>query len=195
MKHLAHAAVGLAVALSLPALAADKPAPKAKAPVAEKELSGPPGKEELAASIKSLKERPELKKFFTEAFGFALFPRVGRGALGIGGAYGDGAVFNKAGKEIATTTLTQVTIGLGAGGEQYTEVIFFKDKPAFSQFESGKVEMDAHATAVAAQTGVGGEAAYNNGVAIFTFTKGGLIADASIGGQKFSYAALGHEKP
>lgn len=152
------------------------------------EPSGTPTVKELDETVKSLKNKPELKKFFGD-YGFAVYPRVGRGALGVGGAFGEGGVY-KAGKLVARTTLSQVTIGLGAGGEQYTEIVFFKDKAAFDSFEAGKVEMDAHATAVAASTGVGGEAAYNNGVAIFTFTKGGLMADASIGGQRFTFDKL-----
>ena len=115
--------------------------------------------------------------------------RVGIGAVGIGGAYGDGGVF-KAGKMIGKSSISQVTIGLGLGGEQYTEVVFFKDKKSFDRFVEGNVEFDAHATAVAADKGVGGALGYNNGVAIFTFTKGGLMADASVGGQKFSYQKL-----
>ena len=157
--------------------------------VLAEEPSGTPTVKELDATVKSLKVKPELKRYFGEAKGFAVFPRVGRGAFAIGGAFGEGGVY-KAGKLVARTTLTQVTIGLGAGGEQYTEVIFFKDKAAYEQFEQGKIEMEAHATAVAASTGVGGAAAYNNGVAIFTFTKAGLMADASIGGQKFTFDKL-----
>jgi hypothetical protein len=153
------------------------------------EPTGTPSVKELDDTVSGLKNKPQLKKFFADAHGFAVFPRVGRGALGVGGAFGEGGVY-KGGKLVARTTLTQVTIGLGAGGEQYTEIIFFKDKAAFSQFEQGNVKMDAHATAVAAEAAVGESLPYNNGVAIFTFTKGGLMADASIGGQRFTFDKL-----
>jgi lipid-binding SYLF domain-containing protein len=96
----------------------------------------------------------------------------------------------RAGKLIAKTTVTSVSIGLGAGGEAYTEIIFFKDKAALDRFIEGKVELGARANAVAGQAAVSGELAYENGVAIFTVTKGGLMADASVGGQKFSYEKL-----
>jgi hypothetical protein len=144
---------------------------------------------EIKQTATTLKGKAELKKFFAGSYGYAVFPRVGRGAVGIGGAFGEGGVF-KAGKMMGKSTLSQVTIGLGLGGEQYTEIVFFKDKKSFDRFVEGNVEFDAHATAVAADKGVGGALGYNNGVAIFTFTKGGLMADASVGGQKFSFEKL-----
>jgi hypothetical protein len=144
---------------------------------------------EIKQTATSLKSKAELKKFFASSYGYAVFPRVGRGAVGIGGAFGEGGVF-KGGKMVGKSTLSQVTIGLGLGGEQYTEIVFFKDKKSYDRFVEGNVEFDAHATAVAADKGVGGALGYNNGVAIFTFTKGGLMADASVGGQKFTFEKL-----
>ena len=151
--------------------------------------SGPPTKVELADTIKTLKAKPELKSYFSSSVAYAIFPRVGRGALGVGGAFGEGGVF-KGGKQIGKTSLQQITIGFGAGGEQYTEVMFFKDEAAFKRFIEGNIELDAHATAVAANTGVGAAVAYNNGVAIMTYTKVGLMANAAIGGQRFTYDKL-----
>ncbi len=148
--------------------------------------SGPPSTAELGATIKTLKGKKELKAYFKSSYAYAVFPRVGRGAFGVGGAFGEGAVFQR-GKEIGTSKLMQLSIGLGAGGEQYTEIVFFKDKKALERFIQGNVEMDAHATAVAADKGVGGALGYNNGVAVMTYTKVGLMADAAVGGQKFTF--------
>ena len=152
-------------------------------------LADAPTQAEIKQTVTTLKAKAELKKFFSGSYGYAVFPRVGRGAVGIGGAFGEGGVF-KGGKLVGKSTLSQVTIGLGLGGEQYTEIVFFKDKKSYDRFVEGNVEFDAHATAVAADKGVGGALGYNNGVAIFTFTKGGLMADASVGGQKFTFEKL-----
>lgn len=146
-------------------------------------------KEALAEALKAFKEHEEAKKFFKNAYGYAVFPTVGSGALAIGAAYGEGGVYKK-GTLVAKTTLTQVTIGLGLGGEAYREIIFFKDKEAFDRFAQGNIELGARATATAADKNVAAEMGYNNGVAIFTLTKAGLIANAAVGGQRFTYEKL-----
>ena len=151
--------------------------------------AGPPTQEEFDAAMKTLRAHPVAKNFFKSSYGYAVFPTVGRGSFAIGAAYGEGYVF-KQGKKVAKTTLTQVSIGLGAGGEAYTEIVFFKDKAAFDRFASGNLEFNGRATAAAGTAAAQGETGYNDGVAIVTVTKGGLIADASIGGQKFSYEKL-----
>lgn len=142
---------------------------------------------EIAEAIAEFKaEDPDMLVFFDEAYGYAVFPSVGKGAVGIGGAYGTGKVYEKS-REIGTTKLTQVTIGFQLGGQAYREIIFFKDKNALDDFTSGNFEFSAQASAVALTAGVAKDAAYSDGVAVFTIEKGGLMYEAAIGGQKFSF--------
>jgi lipid-binding SYLF domain-containing protein len=132
------------------------------------------------------KKDPKLQAFFDKAYGYAVFPTVGKGAIGIGGAHGKGVVF-RGGKAIGSSSLTQVTIGFQLGGQAYSEIIFFKDKRTLDNFKAGNFELGAQASAVAATAGAAANADYEKGVAIFTMAKGGLMYEASVGGQKFSY--------
>ncbi|NNF95391.1 MAG: hypothetical protein HKM94_00500, partial [Halobacteria archaeon] len=120
------------------------------------------------------KKDPKLKAFFDKAYGYAVFPTVGKGAIGIGGAHGKGVVF-RGGKAIGSTSLTQVTIGFQLGGQAYSEIIFFKDKRTLDNFKAGNFEVGAQASAVAATAGAAANADYEKGVAIFTMAKGGLM--------------------
>ena len=141
---------------------------------------------EISKTINSFKQKDlNLKVFFNKAYGYAVFPEVGKAGIGIGGAYGSGKVF-KRDKAVANVKLTQLTIGFQLGGQVYSEVIFFKDKSALDKFLSGNFELGAQASAVALTTGASADADYSNGVAIFTMAKGGLMYEASVGGQKFS---------
>ena len=134
-----------------------------------------------------LKEKdPDIKKFFKSSYGYAVFPKVGKGGFGLGGAFGRGEVFEQ-GKLVGTAKITNITIGLQLGGQSYVEVVFFKDKQAMAAFKQGKLKMSAQATAVAAASGASADAAYNQGVLIFTAIRGGLMFEATIGGQKFSF--------
>jgi lipid-binding SYLF domain-containing protein len=132
------------------------------------------------------KTDPGIDTFFKKAHGYAVFPEITKGAVGIGGAAGDGTVFER-GAAIGSSSMTQVTIGLQLGGQTYSEVIFFKDKAALDNFKHGNYEVSANASAIALKEGASKTADYSNGVAIFTMGKGGLMFEASIGGQKFSY--------
>lgn len=129
---------------------------------------------------------PKIKPFMQSAHGYAVFPTVGKGAIGIGGAHGDGLVYEK-GKLIGSTTLSQITIGFQLGGQAYRELICFQNKEALSRFTGGNFEFNAQATGVAVTAGISFDAAYEHGVAIFTMAKGGLMYEASVGGQKFSF--------
>jgi lipid-binding SYLF domain-containing protein len=129
---------------------------------------------------------PSIDTFFKKAHGYVVFPEITKGAVGIGGAGGDGTVFEH-GIAIGSSSMSQVTIGLQLGGQTYSEVIFFKDKTALDNFKSGKLELAAGASAIALKSGAATTADYSNGVAIFTMGKGGLMFEASVGGQKFSY--------
>ncbi|WP_281542249.1 lipid-binding SYLF domain-containing protein [Maribacter aestuarii] len=141
-------------------------------------------------AIKMFKEKdPELENFFEEAYGYAVFPEVGKGAVGIGGAHGSGIVF-QADAAIGRVTLTQVTVGFQLGGQVYSELIFFEDEKAMKRFKRGKLKFAGQVSAVAVTLGASANVAYQNGVAVFTMTKGGLMYEASVGGQKFKYRAM-----
>lgn len=132
---------------------------------------------------------PDLKDWFSKAYGYAVFPTVGKGGIGIGGAYGKGEVFEK-GQLIGRTSLKQVTVGFQLGGQSYSEIIFFINKKALDDFTGGRYEFDAQVSAVAATAGASRDAAYSKGVAVFTLAKGGLMYEASVGGQKFTFKPI-----
>ena len=129
---------------------------------------------------------PEIQRFFDESAGYAVFPSVGKGGIGIGGAHGKGLVI-VGDKAIGTTSLSQLSIGLQMGGQVYSEFIFFKDEVALGNFQRGNFELGAQASAVAVTAGASADADYDKGVAIFTNVSGGLMYEASVGGQKFKY--------
>ena len=129
---------------------------------------------------------PELESHFHKSYGYAVFPKITKGGLGIGGAGGKGLVFDNK-SVIGESRLAQATFGLQAGGQQYMEVIFFEDQPALDRFTSGKVKFSGQASAVALKDGASVDIDYQDGVAIFTKTIGGLMAEASVGGQSFKY--------
>jgi lipid-binding SYLF domain-containing protein len=132
------------------------------------------------------KTDPGLSRFFDKAVGYAVFPTVGKGAIGVGGAAGSGVVFEK-GRAIGKASLTQVTVGAQLGGQTFSEVIFFETEPAFTDFKKGTLALAAQVSAVAAAKGASANAKYQNGVAVFTTGKGGLMFEASVGGQKFGF--------
>ena len=121
---------------------------------------------------------------FSSAYGYAIFPGIGKGGLGIGGAAGKGTVF-KAGTPVADCKMSQVTIGLQAGGQKYAEVIFFENAKAYERFVSNKFEFAAQVSAVALKAGVSLDAEYQDGMLVYTKSIGGLMYEASAGGQKF----------
>ncbi|MFN8290679.1 MAG: YSC84-related protein [Chitinophagaceae bacterium] len=130
-----------------------------------------------------------LQNLFNSAYAYVILPNVGKGGIGIGGAAGNGAVFKK-GEVIGMAKMTQVTIGFQWGGQAYREVIFFESKEDLDRFKENRLEFSAQASAVAVTAGASANAKYTNGVMIFTQTKGGLMYEASIGGQKFNYRAI-----
>lgn len=142
---------------------------------------------ETEKAIKRLYEsNPTIQKHFYDAHGFVVYPVITKGGLGIGGAGGKGLVFENY-KVIGGASLAQATLGLQAGGQQYMEVIFFEDKAALDRFKAGKVKFSGQASAVALKDGASVDMDYQDGVAVFTKAKGGLMAEASLGGQKFKY--------
>src|SRR3954464_2529432 len=119
-----------------------------------------------------------MKNLFENAYGYAMFPNIGKGAIGVGGAAGNGIVYEK-GKMIGRAKMTQVTVGFQFGGQAYREVIFFESKETLDRFKQNKIEFSAQASAVAATAGASANAKYARGVMIFTQQKGGLMYEAS----------------
>jgi lipid-binding SYLF domain-containing protein len=140
------------------------------------------------AIIKAKEKDPSLAKWFDTAYAYAVFPRVGKGAIGVGGAYGKGIVIRDD-TTVGKTSLSQVSIGFALGGQVYSEFIMFKDQTAFDHFTRGNFEMGAQVSAVAITLGASADANYDSGVAVFTIADGGLMYEASIAGQKFKYKA------
>lgn len=130
-----------------------------------------------------------LGHFFEGAVGYAVFPSVGKGAFIVGGAAGTGCLYD-AGAVVGQAKLVQVTIGLQLGGQAYAELIFFQTQAALESFKSSNFEMSAQVSAVAAASGASANAKYELGVLVFTIAKGGLMYEASVGGQKFTYKPL-----
>ena len=128
-----------------------------------------------------------MKNLFDNAYGYVIFPNVGKGGIGIGGAAGKGVVY-KGGSIIGKAQLTQLSIGFQFGGQAYREVIFFESKADLDRFRENKIEFSAQASAVAVTEGASANVKYKEGVMIFTQQKGGLMYEASVGGQKFNYS-------
>ena len=159
-------------------------------------------------AIKVFRAAGESGKFFDKSFGYAVFPAVGEGAVGIGGAHGDGCVY-QGGKQVGNTELSQVTVGLQLGGKSYSQIIFFENKAAFDLFTAGNFEFGAEAQAVLVTAAASAEGSttgssasasadkteaktaggYYKGMATFQVAKGGLMGGVSVGGQKFKYKA------
>ena len=142
---------------------------------------------EVEATIARFKQNdPGLKGWIRDAYGYAVFPTVGKGGIGIGGAYGRGQVYEQ-GTLIGYTTLTQASIGFQLGGQSFSEVIFFRDESALRRFTGGEFELSAQMSAVAATAGAATSTNYRGGVAVFIRAEGGLMYEATVGGQKFNY--------
>ncbi|MCO6441200.1 MAG: hypothetical protein J5I81_08960 [Nitrococcus mobilis] len=157
-------------------------------------------------TVKAFKEAGESGKFFDSAYGYAVFPTVGKGGVGIGGALGKGRVY-KQGEWVGNSSMVQLSIGFQLGGQAYSMIIFFKDERAFNEFTTGEFEFSAQASAVAITAGASAQAStqgtsggvsggrgdaktagdYTKGMAVFTIARGGLMYEAAIAGMKFSY--------
>jgi len=165
-------------------------------------------------TIELFKKSPAVKPFFENSYGYAVFPTIGKGGLVVGGAYGTGQVY-QGGAVTGTSSLIKVSVGFQAGGQAFSEIIFFQDKRAYDDFTSGEFAFDAEASAVAitvgaqAKAGTEGTTAgasagpssgkqvgsnYRKGMAVFVHAKGGLMYEAAIGGQKFSFKPAKSEK-
>ncbi len=132
---------------------------------------------------------PSLQAFLDTAHGYAILPAVAKGAVGVGGAYGKGEVFEH-GAKVGYCDLSQATIGLALGGQTYTEIIVFENKAALDNFRAGHVKFAGQATAVGLKAGSGANAQYRDGVRVLTVGEQGLMLEASIGGQTFTFQPL-----
>jgi lipid-binding SYLF domain-containing protein len=130
-----------------------------------------------------------MQSLFDNAYAYVIFPNIGKGAIGIGGAAGNGIVFQN-GVPIGSAKMKQVSIGFQFGGQTYREVIFFENEAALERFKQDNFEFAAQASAVAATKGASANVKYRDGVMVFTQEKKGLMYEASIGGQKFDYTAF-----
>ena len=141
--------------------------------------------EKAQVALAAFKEKdPKVQRFIDQSAGYVVIPTVGKGGLGVGGARGTGVLYEN-GAVTAVITLTQLTFGFQAGGQAYSEFIFFEDAATLSNFKRGNYELGAQASAVAITAGASADAEFNGGMAIFTQAKGGLMYEASVGGQKF----------
>jgi lipid-binding SYLF domain-containing protein len=170
--------------------------------------AGPAFADDYAETIKVFRAAKESGEFFGKSYGYAVFPTIGKGGFVFAGAHGKGRVYVK-GAYVGDSSMTQVTVGFQLGGQAYSQIIFFENKRAFDDFTSGNFEFSAQAAAVAitagasVQAGTTGTSAtasgtrdhakhrgrYYDGMAVFTVAKGGLMYEASVGGQKFTYDA------
>ncbi len=164
--------------------------------------------DEYADTVAVFQKAGQSGAFFKHAHGYAVFPTIGKGGVGVGAAHGNGRVYEQ-GKYIGDTSMTQVSVGLQLGGQAFSQIIFFEDARSLKEFTSGNFEFGAEASAVAitaaagGQAGTGGASAgasggkhdattvgkYYKGMATFTVAKGGLMYQATVGGQKFTYKA------
>lgn len=140
----------------------------------------------IKAKKELLKTSPSLNSFFNNSAGYVIFPNVGKGGFIIGGASGNGVVYEK-GNAAGMADLKKLNVGFQAGGQSIIEVIFFETNVDLNRFKEGKFAFAAEASAVALKSGVAFNAKYKDGVAVFALPKAGLMADASVGGQKFGY--------
>jgi len=131
-------------------------------------------------------EDPAVGALVKRSHGYTMFPKVGKGGLGVGGAYGRGVVYEQ-GRHIGYSDLTQASLGLQAGGQTFSELIVFENKTALDRFKEGRFDFAADASAVVMKTGVATNATFVNGIAVVVSPIGGAMLEASIGGQQFTY--------
>jgi lipid-binding SYLF domain-containing protein len=184
-------AVAMAALAMGRAAAADATSDEKTAAVTEHRVERTASRRELVseaeATVASFRSTdPGLSRFFDGAAGYVVFPTVGKGGAIVGGAYGKGVLFEHC-NPIGRATLTQVTVGAQLGGQSYSEIVFLESEEALARFKRGQFSVAAQASAVAAAAGRSANARYARGVAVFTLAETGLMAEASVGGQKFGF--------
>jgi lipid-binding SYLF domain-containing protein len=145
---------------------------------------------EATSSLQQMRaEDPGLGELMRRSYGYALFPKVTKGGLGVGGAYGRGMVYEQ-GRHVGYSDLSQASLGLQAGGQTFSELVVFESKGALDRFKSGQFAFAADASAVVMESGAATNATFVDGVAVVVRPIGGAMVEASIGGQKFAYQAI-----
>ncbi len=134
-------------------------------------------------------EDPSFGRFLDDAYAYAVYPTVGKAGLIAGGAYGKGEVYEQ-GRMIGYSDLTQATVGAQIGGQSYSEVVAFQDKAALDRFIEKEYALEGGISAVALKSGVAKNARFQNGIAVFQYIKGGLMAEAAVGGQRFRFSSV-----
>lgn len=132
---------------------------------------------------------PGIEAFFRRSVGHVVFPSVAKGGLGIGGAHGVGILFEN-GAAVGKVTMNQVSVGAQAGGQEFSQIVFYDVPNALAELKAGRAQFSSQLSAVALKQGAAANARFKNGVAVFTATKGGLMLEASVAGQKFEYRAF-----
>jgi lipid-binding SYLF domain-containing protein len=186
------AGLGLSLGLmNLPAIAEKTPAEKA---------------ENVKETLENFRNAEVSRPYFESAYGYAVFPTIGKGAIGVGGGGGNGQVFEK-GVLVGESKMVQLSVGLQMGGQAYSQIVFFENKAAFDEFTRDSFEFSADASAVAITAGANAEvgtkglsagastskdnaktmAQYNKGMAVLTLAKGGLMYQAALAGQKYKF--------
>jgi lipid-binding SYLF domain-containing protein len=146
------------------------------------------------ATVQTFKKKDShIEKFFGSAVGYVVFPTIAKGGFVVAGAGGDGILF-LGGQAVGKSSMGQASVGLQLGGQTYSEIIFFENASTLNEFKKGNFALAAQASAVALSAGAAAAANYENGVAIFTATKTGLMYEASVGGQKFGFTPFGAKK-
>lgn len=140
-----------------------------------------------------IKMNKALESQFNEATAYVIFPNVGKGAAIVGAASGKGAVY-KNGKLVGMASMTQLDVGAQIGGEAYSEVIFFNSEEAFKRLKNNELELTSQVAAVAVEEGKSLNAKFSDGLVVYVLPKAGLMAEVSVGGQKFEYSPLGKSK-
>lgn len=140
-------------------------------------------------------EDPGLQSLLDKAYGYVVFPSVGKASVVIGGAFGKGEVFQR-GHLVGYAGLVQLSLGVQLGGQTFSQVIAFNDKAALERFKAGRTAFAANASAVLVKAGAAASAKYESGAMVFVSAEGGMMLEAAIGAQKFIFkpAALGRTR-
>ncbi len=144
---------------------------------------------QVAEAISTFKAKdPSIERFFDKSYGYAVLPKVIKGGFWVGGAGGQGEVFEQK-QMVGHCRMTQASLGFTFGGQYFREIIFFRDKEDLDRFRSEDFTFSGQVTGVALRTGVAATTDYKSGMAVFLLPDAGLMVDASLGGQKFKYVA------
>jgi len=172
-------------------------------------VASPVFADEYTDAVNKFKQSPVTQPFFDKAYGYAIFPTIGKGGVAVGGAYGKGRVYTRDGHHTGDVSMTQLSVGFQLGGQTFSQLIFFENQEAYDKFTQGNFEFGAGASAVAIAVGAGAQAGttgaqanvnkaqmetrYIDGMAVFSMQKGGLMYEAALAGQKFKFTPVGEK--